>query len=283
MNGGQALRIAERSWEDGPPSIPDLDSPSPAPVSATRARRAEASTMPSSEPFPSLHDSRADWCVDVGAALLTMTTFELWAALEDRAVLPSARVWREGMECWTPVRDLPELRWASANDVPASKVAPKQPDPTPTASPPAIEETPAPAEPTLTQQAATPAPPPDAPRDLPARAISRPTSRPSVAPASPRFASSGARWLFAGSVVAALAIGLALLRAPSAAPIEEPHASVAAPLQAAVSPIPVSPGGARTPEVVADPPAAEPQTPAVRREERGQRRLPRGGRRAQGR
>jgi hypothetical protein len=53
-----------------------------------------------------------EWCVDHGVRIDTMSTFELWIAIASREVRADVRVWREGMECWTPVAELPELACA---------------------------------------------------------------------------------------------------------------------------------------------------------------------------
>src|SRR6185437_13308848 len=62
----------------------------------------------------SFGSTHPDWCVDVGNGLVSMTTFELWEALERAQVLAWMRVWREGMECWTPVGEIAEFSWAIA-------------------------------------------------------------------------------------------------------------------------------------------------------------------------
>jgi hypothetical protein len=49
------------------------------------------------------------WCVDSGAHIATMSTVELRLAVASGDVGAAVRVWREGMECWTPVEELPEL------------------------------------------------------------------------------------------------------------------------------------------------------------------------------
>jgi len=59
-----------------------------------------------SEPPPSL-----PWCVESGDGLEAMSTIGLWTALETGALPPETRVWREGMECWTPACQVRELRW----------------------------------------------------------------------------------------------------------------------------------------------------------------------------
>jgi hypothetical protein len=57
-------------------------------------------------------DPRTEWCVDFGTALATMDTFELWAAIDRGDVVASMRVWREGMECWTPIGQVLDLALA---------------------------------------------------------------------------------------------------------------------------------------------------------------------------
>lgn len=86
------------------------------------AAESEAPTMPcvvsSKAPVgdgpPSL-----PWCVDRGAALEAMSTTALWRALDAGILPPETRVWREGMECWTPASQVRELRWTVARLSPA--------------------------------------------------------------------------------------------------------------------------------------------------------------------
>jgi hypothetical protein len=54
-------------------------------------------------------EPRAEWCVDFGDLLAAMESSELCAAIDRGEVTPTMRVWREGLPCWTPVEDLPEL------------------------------------------------------------------------------------------------------------------------------------------------------------------------------
>jgi hypothetical protein len=49
------------------------------------------------------------WCVDRGATLEPMNDSELLDAIESGEVTEEMLVWRDGMECWTPVEQLPEL------------------------------------------------------------------------------------------------------------------------------------------------------------------------------
>lgn len=56
--------------------------------------------------------SRVRWCIDRGPSLDTMTTFELWLAIASGQVERDVRVWREGLECWTEVEQVPDLACA---------------------------------------------------------------------------------------------------------------------------------------------------------------------------
>ena len=47
-----------------------------------------------------------------------MTTIELWTALDWGEIQAYVRVWREGMECWTPAGEVPELACALVNAPP---------------------------------------------------------------------------------------------------------------------------------------------------------------------
>jgi hypothetical protein len=261
MSRAAAWRYVEDfAWEDAPASPPDHVTPSPVPESGMRRCRSAAETSPVSD--ATLDPARPEWCVDTGADLRPMSTFDLWSAIERADVAPWMRVWREGLECWTPVQDLPELHWAthagalaSLDDSPYAAAAPELLPP---------ERTPA----NEAREEARPG------RTLPGLAAPEPrdsiaTPAPTVAaPAPVAEATRAARWLAAGSTVAALSIGAALLHL--AGPL-----SLAAP---AVAPAAAAPA-------LAAPPAAEPTEPTeirppAHREERGQRRLPRGGRRA---
>src|SRR3954470_17634121 len=87
--------------------------PVPPAPSWQRRVRSTADTLAVADPFAdtapeSFRRARPDWCVDVGTELLTLSTFELWAAIEWGHVTPAMRVWREGMECWTALDRLPE-------------------------------------------------------------------------------------------------------------------------------------------------------------------------------
>ncbi|APR83633.1 Hypothetical protein A7982_08982 [Minicystis rosea] len=228
-----------------------------------------------------------------------MTTFELWSAIERGEVAAWMRVWREGLECWTPLGELPELQWAVAN---ANRMAAKTaiaPAPSlETATPEPTPESPL-SEP-LPPQAITPEPIAPVAKQTTkdtARAVSRlsrgavPESEPApVSEARPKVPAS--RWVLAGSAVASLAIAAALLHAtlPSArstdprsvSAAELPKVTQPADPPAGAHPSPPSPLPETSPE--AETALAEPQAPsgppAARREDRGQRRMSRSGRRA---
>jgi hypothetical protein len=71
-----------------------------------------------------------DWCVDTGTDMQAMTTFELWMALARGDVDGKASVWRDGMENWQNVEDVPELAYAMSDSL---SLAPPPVIPTPTA------------------------------------------------------------------------------------------------------------------------------------------------------
>ena len=54
----------------------------------------------------------ADWCIDLGERLITLSTFDAWSAIARGQVRGVTFAWREGLECWTPVEELPELACA---------------------------------------------------------------------------------------------------------------------------------------------------------------------------
>lgn len=260
MNGGQACRTIQETRaasfhadvrglcaapRDGsgawPPGAPSEPPPS---------RRSHAATQPCTDPYAdtlaapsSLSEGRPQWCVDTGGGLDTMTTFELWEALERGQVLAWMRVWREGMECWTPVGEIAEFAWAIAS------IPEIHPEALPEPELPADAHTGPLSTPTL-----TPEPPP------PESAI-----RPVIGPLP------GARWIALGSAVALAAVISAIFLRLSAPP----------PAPGAVS---GASAPAETPVLVLPSiPAERPAPEAAHHDERGQRRLPRGGRRAYGR
>ena len=307
MNGGQGCRMVEESaWEAGPPLVPDIESDAPA--SAERQRRSSVDTMPASDPFSMVHPARPEWCVDVGEALLSMTTFELWSAIERSQVAPWMRAWREGMECWTEVQEIPELEWAVAS-APRWEPAPAEPQraevmlPPPREAPPRAEAYDDVQD--LAHRDTTPAPARLGSLDGALEVTPTPFAT-EARPRPPRDA-SGVRWLTGGAMVAVAALAFAIVRTVSGAMTTSTSVHAAAPpraeaaaVAAVAPPAPevaaasAAPATSASAPVVRDPvsrsaerferssPRAMPRR-AVRREERGQRRLPRGGRRAYGR
>ncbi len=178
------------------------------------------------------------WCVDHGDQMATMTTFELWMALDRRAIPRHLLVWREGMECWTPAGEVPELRWALASVPPAPMVE----------EPPAVFET------------------------TPAAATTEATTNPALRGAPPgeaaidrhRAPARGPFWMGLGSAVAALAIAVALAATSGAAPAPE------APLAVPSAPSPPTMLPTRVGEDI--PVTTTPEPKPARREEPGQRR-----------
>lgn len=143
MNGGYQCRTIE---ETNGAAVPvDLRGSSATAGAESRpppsSGRSEAVTRAYANPYADTHASfgstHPHWCVDVGTGLLTLTTFELWEALERGQVLAWMRVWREGMECWTPVGEIAEFAWAVAG-TPAPPSAPRAcPEPSSVPPPPA--------------------------------------------------------------------------------------------------------------------------------------------------
>jgi hypothetical protein len=210
-------------------SMPPYSEPPPS------SGRSEAVTHPyegtSETPPPSSFTGAArDWCVDVGHEMLAMSTFELWEALERGQVLASMRVWREGLECWTPVGEISDFACAVA----AASESPSEP-------PMACDDVPTELGPE------GPTPPPES------------GFRPS-APAQ------DARWVALGSAVAVVALVMAIC------------------VRAAALPVASAPPGLPPTFPVVDRSAPESVVAeASHHDERGQRRLPRGGGRAYGR
>ncbi|WP_437936726.1 hypothetical protein [Sorangium sp. So ce341] len=58
------------------------------------------------------------WCVDHGDWLEAMSTVALWRALELGELPHSTRVWREGLECWTPAGEVKALGWTVSQPPP---------------------------------------------------------------------------------------------------------------------------------------------------------------------
>ncbi len=258
MNGGHAFQsiedIQRASFHADLHSLRGaLGAPSEPPPSSARC---EAATRPCADPFAdtmapptSLRGNERDWCVDVGPELLTMTTFELWESLERGQVLAWMRVWRDGMECWTPVGEIAEFAWATA-----VTPAPSGPEPQCDPAPVAEEST-------------------GGPRVAPAPSEPPPCSTIRPTPHASLSLAGGARWVALGSVVAVVAVIAATFAQ------REPPPSPAVPLPGA-TPAQAHLADAPTPHF-ADAPG--PDAEGARHEERGQHRLPRGGGRAYGR
>ena len=152
-----------------------------------------------------------EWCVDLGVTLITRTTFDLWAAIEQGKIGGNMLVWREGMECWTPVDRVGELACALEQAPPAALLL--------------AEQSPEPAEATTNPEVRRPPIELDPPRISSRRHV-------------PARASGGGKWIALGSAVAASAIAAALLttflaQPPLSSEPMEAHAAAAAPMQGA--------------------------------------------------
>ena len=185
-----------------------------------------------------------EWCVDLGATLITKTTFDLWAAIEQGAIGGSMLVWREGMECWTPVDRVGELACALE------------------AAPVAFEQSPEPAEATTNPEVRRPAIEADPPRI---------SSRRQVPVRAANGNAGGGKWVALGSAVAASAIAAATLTTFLA----QPAASESTRTREVVA-ASVAQGAARSVELPAaaiDPATVAAPTPLkARHGESGQRR-----------
>ncbi|AUX47821.1 hypothetical protein SOCE26_093450 [Sorangium cellulosum] len=106
------------------------DDGSPASSGVEGRRRAQLSLCSApTMPFSSQADSVAEelpeskpWCVDHGDWLEAMSTVALWRALEAGALPHATRVWREGLECWTPAGEVKALGWTLSQPPPAGEV-----------------------------------------------------------------------------------------------------------------------------------------------------------------
>jgi hypothetical protein len=87
-------------------------------VATALSRALGLESGPRSRPRPEEADSeasgllRAQWAVDHGDAIRTLPTYSVWNELAKGTVSRRDRVWREGMECWRPIADVPELACA---------------------------------------------------------------------------------------------------------------------------------------------------------------------------
>ena len=203
-----------------------------------------------------------EWCVDLGGALVTKSTFALWTAIETGEVGGNMLVWREGMECWTPVNRVGELAYA------IEPARPTVPEENPAARIEArLEAPPEPPEPAeaTTNPEVRPRPPVAEPRRI--------ASRRPVFPAR----SGGGKWVALGSAIAVCAMATAALTNLLAdPPAPESRGRAAAPVIPGVERAALSPDAPEPP--AAEPvPAASPPAKA-RHEDRGQHRRRAGGR-----
>ncbi|WP_441290638.1 hypothetical protein ACSRUE_09050 [Sorangium sp. KYC3313] len=80
-----------------------------------------APTMPFTSDAGGAEEAPAEskpWCIDRGDFLEAMSTVALWRALELGELPHSTRVWREGLECWTPAGDVKALGWTISQPPP---------------------------------------------------------------------------------------------------------------------------------------------------------------------
>lgn len=63
------------------------------------------------------------WCIDHGGFLEAMSTVALWRALELGELPHSTRVWREGLECWTPAGEVKALGWTISQPPPRDEAS----------------------------------------------------------------------------------------------------------------------------------------------------------------
>jgi hypothetical protein len=80
-----------------------------------------APTMPFTSHAGGAEEAPAEskpWCIDRGDFLEAMSTVTLWRALELGELPHSTRVWREGLECWTPAGEVKALGWTISQPPP---------------------------------------------------------------------------------------------------------------------------------------------------------------------
>jgi len=75
----------------------------------SEALRVVSPIPPSGDRISEVDDKPVHWCVDDGRELTARSTFEVWMAVSAGEIGSSTLVWREGMECWTPIADIFEL------------------------------------------------------------------------------------------------------------------------------------------------------------------------------
>jgi len=190
----------------------------------------------------------ADWCIDLGERLITLSTFDAWSAIARGEVRGLTLAWREGLECWTAVEELPELACALSAE--------------PTPEPVATDIT--------------------APDSLAAFELAEPTALELRPPPHPRAhvrrpLRAARRSATVGALVAAAAILVAAFRptAPTAAPaVQEAQRAGLEMLAARVTVAAFAAAVGQAPAATAAPRA----TVAARRADKGQRRLRRSGR-----
>jgi uncharacterized protein DUF4339 len=259
MSNGQAcLEIEDRApagdVEASPPASGVRETLHTIPVPDGRSA---AATVPGAgvdrfaETLPFIDESLApppiEWCVDLGARLITRTTFDLWADIEQGEIGGNMLVWREGMECWTPVDRVGEL--ACALEL------------APVAAPLSFEQSPEPAEATTNPEVRRPPIEVDPPRISSRRRVPVRTAN-----------AAGGKWIALGSAVAASAIAAAALTTflahPEPAMSTRPREALAAP---------VVQGAAMSRELpeatsIDTAPTAAPPPPRAHHAESGQRR-----------
>ncbi|WP_438039972.1 hypothetical protein [Sorangium sp. So ce128] len=97
-----------------------------------------APTMPFTSHAGGAEEAPAEskpWCIDRGDFLEAMSTVTLWRALELGELPHSTRVWREGLECWTPAGEVKALGWTISqppprDEAPAVSAASEAPEST---------------------------------------------------------------------------------------------------------------------------------------------------------
>lgn len=288
MNTGQAMWLDESTGAEAPRSG------SPVPVSGLRsvvpsaretqehARRSRTETLPCAGmpaameepcelPTPSQRArNELSWCIDFGDQLRTMSTFDLWMAIERGEISATLRVWREGMECWTPIERVPSLAVALINIPPLTT-----PSPTPAAATtgPAPEVRDRPVGRPVPASLVSAAPTPPTPLRRAARSFAATILHP------------GTLWMALGSGVAAGAITAALMvtQRPAPLPAPAPKAPAAlvsfAPPPRPAAPSRATPGALPDPTLeaaLAEPSSIEVDVPRAHHGELGQHRLRRG-------
>jgi len=169
-----------------------------------------------------------EWAVDDGPEVRALSTFELWMGLARGEIGPKTRVWRDGMDGWEPVEDVPELAYALLDSV--------------SFDPPIVTPRPLPAR----LEARTPRTPltfgsAEAETLAPPEALERGSSEPIASPVrslqrlrSGFSARRGALSFALGCVVAFSAIGLSLF-VRSGAALPEPVTRLSRPLASLVA------------------------------------------------